>query len=293
MEVSSDFMGVKAKPLEVEVSWRHAMNFAASVGDANPIYFDDERADGTLAPPMLAVALTWRVAGDFETYWDHPGFPLDALRQQVHYLEHLEWYRPLIPGDRLLLQGEVLAVAPHRGGTIVVLRFDATDDDGRLVFREDVGALLRRVRCPDGGRGTENLPQPPRFESDEPPLWDERIHIDPLASHIYDGCADVQFPIHTSKAFARNVGLPSTILHGTATLALAARELTNREADGDPSRLKSINCRFTGMVLPGTDIHVRALGSEPVDGGTRVFFDVLNSEGRKALSDGYATIAAG
>ena len=42
------------KPHFVEVGWRESMNFAASIGDANPYYFDDTREDGIIAPPMLA-----------------------------------------------------------------------------------------------------------------------------------------------------------------------------------------------------------------------------------------------
>jgi acyl dehydratase len=46
-------------------------------------------------------------------------------------------------------------------------------------------------------------------------------------------------------------GLPGIILQGTATLAIALREIIEKEADGNSGRISSLFCRFTGMVLPG------------------------------------------
>ena len=54
MQVSSSYVGSVSNPLEQEITWRHAMNFAAAVDDNNPIYFDDEREGGIIAPPMIA-----------------------------------------------------------------------------------------------------------------------------------------------------------------------------------------------------------------------------------------------
>ena len=107
---------------------------------------------------------------------------------------------------------------------------------------------------------------------------------------MYDGCTDIVFPIHTSPAFAKMVGLPGVILQGTATLALAVRELINREAGGDPDRLESVGCRFAGMVLPDSTIGVRLLGREPGPAGTGLFFEVINAQGQPAVRHGHALL---
>ena len=75
-------------------------------------------------------------------------------------------------------------------------------------------------------------------------------------------------------------------MQGTCTLALAARELINREAGGDPTRLKTLSCRFSGMVRPGTTISVALKMRNQED----LFFEVVNQEGEKAVSKGYACI---
>jgi acyl dehydratase len=87
------------------------------------------------------------------------------------------------------------------------------------------------------------------------------------------------------------VGLPQPIYQGTATLAIAAREIVNREVGGVPERLTEISCRFAGMVAPGTTIRVEAVKSEPVPEGRLLSFRVLNSEGRPAIQKGFAWLA--
>jgi len=149
---------------------------------------------------------------------------------------------------------------------------------------------MRGVKCSDDGLCPNPLPEGPLAEEGAEPLWESRIPIDPLRPHIYDGCTDIVFPIHTSRAFARQVGLPGNILQGTATLAFAVRELINREAGGDPLALKSVFCRFTGMVLPGTVIRVQLVGKSRKHDATNLHFIVLNQEGQRAISGGYALV---
>jgi hypothetical protein len=61
----------------------------------------------------------------------------------------------------------------------------------------------------------------------------------------------------------------------------------NREAGGDPQRVATVYCKFSGMVLPGSAIRVRLTGKNKVSGGIDLFFTVLNAEEKRAISDGY------
>jgi len=292
MEVTSEFVGRRCNPFEIEVTTRHVMNYAASVEDPNPWYFDDERPEGIVAPPMLGVALTWQISARFLEYWNSADFPHEVLAQQVHYSEVFEWRRPVVPGDKLRIEGEVKAILPHRAGTHLILEYTAFDAKGEIVFVEQIGGMLRDVSCTDGGAGRESIGELPRFKTGgAPPLWEKAIDIHPLACHRYDGCADIHFPIHTSVAFARAVGLPGIILHGTATLSMAVREITDREAAGDPRRVRGLCCNFTGMVLPGTQITLQVQGKERRGDLTDIHFLVLNHEGKKSLRNACVTIS--
>jgi acyl dehydratase len=160
------------------------------------------------------------------------------------------------------------------------------------VFTEFGGGILRGVKLLDKGAGADTVPPVPKFRRDGPPLWEEQVHVHPLAAHVYDGCADIFNPIHTSVRFAKSVGLPGIILPGSCTLSWAVRDIVNRHADGDPARLKRIGCRFTGMVLPATDIAIQLLGLEQRADRTTAFFEVRNGDGKRAISDGFVEIAA-
>ena len=286
MKISSHFVGERLKGYETAVAWRDTMNYAAALGDVNPCYLDDERQGGVVAPPMFAVAVTWPILEKIWEYIEDPAFPREFLLTQVHYTEHLQFHRPIRPGDALKIQGTIVAIVPHKAGTHIVIRFDATDGRDSPVFTEHIGALLRGVACADKGQGTGALPQVPPSPDGGEFVWETAIAIDACAPFVYDGCTRIHFPIHTSVKFAHDVGLPGIILQGTATLAHAVRELIDREGRGNPLAVESLSCRFSGMVLPGSEITVRLL--RKVSGsGTDLFFEVINAEGEKALSHGY------
>lgn len=290
MEISSHFVGFKAEPRHTELTARSAMNFAASIGDNNPHYFDDLQNGGIVVHPMQAVSLSWAVGSDLGTHWKIPGYPGEVMLQQVHYTEFLEWHNLIKPGDTVTVQGELAAIMPNLAGTLLVVKFTATNQDGLPLYTEYEGALLRAIKCTDGGEGKSALPIPPKFPAVNEPLWEKTLHVDPLAAHIYDGCGDIHFEIHTSRKFARDVGLEDTILHGTATLAYAIREIVNAETDGNPARLKSLSCRFSGMVPLDSDITVRLLAVEPDDMTTDYFFEVRNAADKRMIRGGHLTV---
>lgn len=290
MEIDSGLVGTRLKEYETVVSWRHTMNYAAALDDNNPLYFDDEREGGIMAPPMFCVALSWPILENIFDYLEVKDLPREIVSTQVHYRENLFIHRLVRPGDKIRINGSIAAILPHRSGTELVIRFDATDAGSHPVFTEHSGGLLRGVQCDDQGRGGDSIPKVASCQGDNDPLWERSIPIDFLAPFRYDGCTNIFFPIHTSVKFAHTVGLPGIILQGTATLGYAVREIIDREALGDPARLKILDCRFSGMVFPGTNIRVQLLGREMTENGLDLFFIVLNAEGKKAITDGYARL---
>ena len=263
------------------------MNYAAAVRDNNPYYLDDCREDGIVAPPMMAVALTWPISERFLDFWG-PFTTADVLSRQVHYTEHIIWHRCMRPGDSLTVQGELVSIVPYRTSTNMVVCYTATDSAGKVVFEEYLGAILRGVKCIGEGR-IRDLPSVPELTDRSAVEWEKPVEIDPLAAHIYDGCTGIVFPIHTSAKFARSVRLPGILYQGTATLSVAVKEVLDAEADGNPFQLRAVNGCFTGMVFPNSTINVRLVGRMPVEKGVGLFFDVL-ADGRKVVSDGYVEL---
>jgi acyl dehydratase len=284
MKFDSHYVGAALKTYYTNVTWRDTMNYAAAVKDNNPLYLDDDSPNGIVAHPMQCVAVTWPILERIWEFIDLDDFPREILATQVHYTEHLILYRLIRPGDKITVKGKLAAILPHRAGTHLITRLEAFDQDNKRVFTELIGGLMRGVECMDPGRGKDSIPAVPQANAVQTVHWESVVQIDPLLSFVYDGCTQIHFPIHTSKQFAHQVGLPDIILQGTATLAIAVKEIVNREAEANPHHVQSIACRFTGMVIPGSTITIQLISRN--DKGD-VFFQVLNGLGQRAISHGY------
>jgi acyl dehydratase len=172
------------------------------------------------------------------------------------------------------------------------IRGDVYDEEGVPVFTEYSGALLRGVKGVGEALGAADLPVPPKASQLEE-VWTGNQYIGLGSAQIYEACSGISFPIHTSMQAALAAGLPGTLYHGTATLSRAVGALIDREAHGDPLRVRAVHCRFTAMVRPGTAIFVRFLGRAEGEGMSDLFFDVINHEGKPAVSRGCLTVANG
>ena len=109
-------------------------------------------------------------------------------------------------------------------------------------------------------------------------------------AHVYSECARIWNPIHTDVEVARRMGLPDIILHGSATLALAVSRVVDHAAGGDPNRVRRLGGMFRGMVLMPSEIRLRLLADETGDDGRVVAWDVLDAEGRPAITKGFVVL---
>ncbi len=290
MEINPNFVETTLKELKTRINWRQTTNYAAAVKDSNPYFLNDERKEGIVAHPMFPVAVTWPIIENLSEYIQNNDFPKNILSTGVHYSEHLIIHRLIKPRDKLFITGKIAAINPHRAGTHLIGQFDALDRKGKPVFTEFIGTMLRGVKCIGEGKGTENIPEIPKIDqncTEKEILWTHSEKIDLVRSFIYDGCTDIVFPIHTSKKFAKQLNLPNIILQGTATLAFAVSAIINRETKGNPNFVKEIYAKFTGMVFPGTTIQINLKQRQIVGKETNLFFEVLNHEGKRAISNGY------
>ena len=288
MIINSSYVGAQLKEYSTVIDWQSIMYYAASIGDDNTLYFNDQGRT-VIAPPMFAVATTWPITGNILEFLEDKSFPTEVLKTQVHYTEHLIFHRPISAGENIVIKGSIAAIMKHHAGTVIVNRYNAYDNKGNPVFTEYIGGMIRGVQCTDS-KGEENLPTIPKPLAQDQPIWEKQIYIDRMAPYIYEGCTGLAFPIHTSINFAKAVDLPDIIFHGTATLAFAVREITNSEADKDPTMIKEISCRFTGMVIPGSNIKIQLDGRTEREGGKDIFFKVLNDQNQKVISGGYVRI---
>lgn len=255
----ADLIGLSAPAFERTVRWEDAAAYAAGTFDPNPRYLDDRDPARLVAPPIMAAALT--ASGNTEIgarILAASGLTSDDFARQVHYSEVIEFHQPLRPGMALSIHPAVAAIRPHRLGTELVLRFDATAD-GVPVFREHLGTLVQGMFGPQTGQGA-SLPDVPvvttRLGTGEPDICaasgeDSYGEVD---AHIYDRCSGISYPVHISAATAQRAGLDGPLVHGTAVLARSLRHLIDSRLGGDPTPIRRIAVRFAGMVLPGARV---------------------------------------
>jgi acyl dehydratase len=88
-----------------------------------------------------------------------------------------------------------------------------------------------------------------------------KVTPDKYLPYRYAGASGDYNPIHLDAEFAKQVGLPSNILHGLYSMAQVARACT-QAAGGDPRSLRRLSVQFRGMGLPEQEIVVTGAQNE-------------------------------
>jgi acyl dehydratase len=280
-------LGAMAGPNEQTIDARWLMAYAAALGETDARYFDTVSAAGPAAHPLFPVCYEWPVAVELRD---------NAIGEEispfsVHATHDVVIHRPPRAGDRLSTTARIVEVRPIKAGSLVVGRYETVDATGAPVTTTHYGSIYRGVAC-------EAIYKTPSFASrpgcagavpgtiplsnSAPVLWQQHVPISAHLAHVYTECARIWNPIHTDVAVARAAGLPGLILHGTATLALAVSVVIARELGSDPSRVRGLSARFTGMVPMPSVVTVRGYESTTGD----VHFDVVDDAGRPVLGRG-------
>jgi acyl dehydratase len=103
---------------------------------------------------------------------------------------------------------------------------------------------------------------------------------DKYLPHRYAGASGDFNPIHIDPEFAKQVGLPSNILHGLYSMAQVARACT-QAAGGDPRSLRRLSVQFRGMGFPEQEITVS--GKERESSDDAVILELQAEQGGKKI----------
>ena len=95
----------------------------------------------------------------------------------------------------------------------------------------------------------------------------------------YAGASGDFNPIHIDVEFAKQVGLPSNILHGLYGMAQVARAVQGA-AGGDPRRVRRLAVQFRGMGFPEQEIVVSGSVSSVGDGRAVVAVEAAQGDNR-------------
>jgi acyl dehydratase len=119
---------------------------------------------------------------------------------------------------------------------------------------------------------------------------DLKVTPDKYLPHRYAGASGDFNPIHIDPEFAKQVGLPSNILHGLYSMAQVARACT-RAAGGDPRSLRRLSVQFRGMGFPEQEITVTGEERESRDGAVILGLQAEQG-GKKIIKNAEAELRA-
>jgi acyl dehydratase len=293
MPLDSSLVGTSSELVAADVDVAWTMAYAAGLGDALACYLDTTRERGIVAHPMFSVAIEWRAMVQIIQVLNEAGFPRAEMLRRVHATDDVIVHRPIHPPERLFTRATLAGIERRAAGAYQLTRFDTIDEKGAPVCTTWYGNLYRGVEVAGLDRPPPDVPAMLTSSAGAAPAHASfAIPISPVAAHIYGACARLGNPvnIHTDLATAKKAGLPATILHGTATLAMAASRVIAAAASGDPTRVGRIHARFGSMVLMPSEIEVRIFAHEQGAAGKTVFFEVLSADGGRAIRDGFVVL---
>ena len=118
------------------------------------------------------------------------------------------------------------------------------------------------------------------------PSLTKRVSVEQIRA--YAEASGDRNPIHLDDGFARSVGLPGVIAHGMLTMAFANQMLTDWL--GDRSRLRRLDGRFGGMVIPGDEVTCSGTVLKKDEANRRIVINlaISNQRGEKVLTKGLA-----
>jgi acyl dehydratase len=262
---------------------RDTMLYALGIGlGADPV--DETELRFVYEKNLLALPTLPVVLGGPGMWIRNPATGVDAVRL-VHGEQSVVLHAVPAP------EGEVI------GRTRITGIIDKGADKGALIYTErDVsdaatGKLIATLGSTtfcraDGGFGGPAGPIKPVHPMPEgaPELTEDRATL-PGAALIYRLSGDYN-PLHADPAVGRAAGFERPILHGLCTFGIAGWAITKRLCSADPSRLASIETRFSSPVYPGETIRTEMW----VDGKTVSFRARVVERDVVVLNNGRATL---
>jgi acyl dehydratase len=273
MALDPSSVGAKGEPSKRSWTSKDALLYAVGVGaGTSELAFTTENTTDTpqRVLPTMAVIL-----GGGGVPLDKGGSFEPAL--MVHGTQGIELY------DEIPTDGEIESVGEITGvwdkGKAGVLEFESTSTliaTGKPLFKVKSSMFCRGAGDFGGERGPSVKFEIPDRKADHEVMYQTRE--DQALTYRLSGDRN---PLHSDPAFAKMGGFDRPILHGLCTYGFTGRALLNAICDGDPSRFKAIDGRFSKPVMPGDALTI----SMWVD-GQQALFQTRNQDGDVVLDQG-------
>jgi len=241
-------------PIEQVYDDRDTRLYALGVGlghdplDAGQLryVFGGAEGESLRALPTMANVLAypgfWASQGDTGIDW----------RRLVHAEQEIALHQPLPARGRVTGRNRISALWDRGEGKGAFLQQQREVRDaatGTLLATVTQLSLLRG-NGGFGDGGSEGAPPAPHAVPERAPDAVCDLSTVPQAALIYRLSGDLN-PLHADPAVARAAGFERPILHGMATMGVAAHAVLRALLDYDDSRFAAMRVRFTAPAFPG------------------------------------------
>lgn len=236
-------LGMAPQVIHQNLTERDVMLYALGIGAEELEFIYEDRLQ---ALPMMAVTL-----GYPGFIWKDPALGV-TWNKILHGEQFLTLHAPL-PTSGAVVGTQTFEAIFDKGadkGAIVLIKRVIRDVRGGLLATVNQTNFLRA----DGGFGgkSDGAPAPHPIPDRAP---DAQLDLPTAANqaHIYRLSGDYN-PLHIDPVVAKSAGYDKPILHGLCTYGVAGRALLKLLCNNDPTRLRTLNARFSAPVYPGETI---------------------------------------
>jgi acyl dehydratase len=203
----------------------------------------------------------------------------------LHGEQKIVLHRPIPPAGTIHSTGVMASVYDKaERGAIVNFAFESKDENGEILFENEVALVDRSAGNFGGDRGpkAEKLAPPGGKEPD----FRVAYTTSPDQAALYRLCGDKN-PLHIDPDFAAKAGLDRPILHGLCSFGFAGRAILYSVCGGEPARFKSFSTRFMGVVYPGDTLTTEGWQVAP----GKYIVQTKTQDGRVVLGNAAAEVA--
>jgi acyl dehydratase len=275
MPIDLSAVGRKLNPTTHTYTERDVMLYALGVGcGTDDLQFTYERE--------LKVLPTFAVIPAFPAMLNLGGAMEVNPAMVLHGEQRIELSGPIPTSGTVVTTPTIKAVYDKGKAAVVVVETESVGAKGAHLFRARSSIFVRG----EGGFGGDRGPSGPRnVPPDRAPDKSVSYKTLPQQALIYRLSGDMN-PLHADPDFAKMGGFDRPILHGLCSYGLAGRAVLAAFCGNDPTRLKSFEVRFAGVVFPGETLTTEMWQAAP---GKIVF--TARTERGPALAEAAAEVA--
>jgi acyl dehydratase len=268
MPVTADAVGTKFAPMTHSWDERDVMLYALGVGaGTGELEYTYENAGLRTLPTFGVIPAFPALMGMGSVMSFNP-------MMLLHGEQKLVLHKPIPTSGSVSTEAEVRHVWDKGKGAVVVVEATSTDKGGEPLFTNTFTTFIRG----EGGFGGDRGPSGPKNEApDREADVTVELPTTPDQALLYRLSGD-RNPLHADPNMAAMGGFDKPILHGLCTFGIVGRSIMNEFCDRDPSRFKSYEARFAGVVFPGETI-VATYWKE----GSQVFVRATTKERREPV----------